>query len=109
MKDDAYYHDAVLWAVEKGITLGTSKTTFSPDATVTRGQSVTFLYRFTGEKADGVCPFTDVMTSDYFYDPVVWASVNEITAGKSATSFAPKDDCTRGQIVTFLYRAMGKA
>lgn len=109
VKDDAYYHDAVLWAVEKGITLGTSKTTFSPDATVTRGQSVTFLYRFTGEKADGVCPFTDVMTSDYFYDPVVWASVNEITAGKSATSFAPKDDCTRGQIVTFLYRAMGKA
>ena len=106
VKAGAYYYDAVLWAVEKGITQGTSKTAFSPNAAVTRGQSVTFLYRFTGEKTEGPCPFTDVAETDYCHDAVVWAAKTGVTAGKTATLFAPNDDCTRGQIVTLLYRAM---
>lgn len=104
-KDD-YYYDAVLWAVEKGITEGTSATTFSPRATVTRGQVVTFLWRALGKTSvSSVNPFTDVKTSDYFCDAVLWAVKNDVTKGMSATSFMPNDGCTRGQIVTFLYRA----
>lgn len=104
-KDD-YYYDAVLWAVEKGITEGTSATTFSPRATVTRGQVVTFLWRALGKASvSSVNPFTDVKTSDYFCDAVLWAVKNDVTKGMSATSFMPNDGCTRGQIVTFLYRA----
>ncbi len=104
-KDD-YYYDAVLWAVEKGITEGTSATTFSPRATVTRGQVVTFLWRALGKTSvSSVNPFTDVKTSDYFCDAVLWAVKNDVTKGMSATSFMPDDGCTRGQIVTFLYRA----
>ena len=107
--DDAYFAKAVQWAVEKNITSGTGETTFSPNATVTRAQSVTFLYRFRGEKTHGVNPFTDVAEGAYYYDAVLWAAAKGVTTGKTADTFAPDDDCTRGQIVTFLYRAMGQA
>lgn len=99
-----YFYKAVLWAYENGITQGTSDTEFSPNETVTRGQTVTFLYRSTGEKTDGENPFTDVMDSDYYYESVLWAYGNDITSGTSDTAFSPNDNCLRGQIVTFLYR-----
>ncbi len=105
VKKDAYYYDAVLWAVEKGITNGMDATHFAPDATCTRGQIVTFLYRAAGKpKVSGSNPFTDVKMTDYFYDAVLWAVKNEITNGVDATHFAPASTCTRGQVVTFLYR-----
>ena len=105
----AYYYDAVMWAVEKGITQGTGATTFSPDATCTRGQMATFLYRFSKSPAvTGVNPFDDVNDTDYYCDPIRWAYENDITEGTSATTFSPKADCTRGQIVTFLYRLLGE-
>ena len=105
----AYYYDAVLWAVEQGITTGTSSTTFSPNATVTRGQTVTFLYRFAGQPAvSGSSSFTDVNSSDYYAAAVQWAKEQGITSGTSATTFSPTSDCTRGQIVTFLYRQLAK-
>ena len=105
----AYYYDAVLWAVEQGITTGTSSTTFSPNATVTRGQTVTFLYRFAGQPAvSGSSSFTDVNSSDYYAAAVQWAKEQGITSGTSATTFSPTNDCTRGQIVTFLYRQLAK-
>ncbi|WP_458863295.1 S-layer homology domain-containing protein [Acidaminobacterium chupaoyuni] len=105
---DAYYYDAVLWAVEKGITQGTSATTFSPNDICTRGQVVTFQYRAAGEPAvTAANPFTDVKSGDYWYNAVLWAVGKEITVGTSATTFSPLDDCTRGQIVTFLYRQLG--
>ena len=103
---DAYYYDAVLWAVEKGVTSGTSATTFSPDATVTRGQTVTFLYRNAGSpEVSGTMPFTDVEADAYYAKAVQWAVQQKITTGTSETTFSPMSDCTRGQIVTFLYRA----
>ena len=101
----AYYYDAVLWAVERGITAGTSATTFSPDATCTRGQIVTFLYRAVGTTTSGTNPFVDVADSAYYADAVKWAVAEGVTAGTSATTFSPDASCTRGQIVTFLYRA----
>ena len=105
-----YYYKAVLWAVEKGITNGTSSTTFEPGASCTRGQVVTFLWRAQGEPspASGSNPFTDVSSAQYYYKPVLWAVGHDpqITNGTSATTFSPADTCTRGQIVTFLYRAM---
>ena len=105
----AYYYDAVLWAVEQGITTGTSATTFSPNATVTRGQTVTFLYRFAGQPAvNGSSSFTDVNSSDYYAAAVQWAKEQGITSGTSDTTFSPTSDCTRGQIVTFLYRQLAK-
>ena len=105
----AYYYDAVLWAVEQGITTGTSATTFSPNATVTRGQTVTFLYRFAGQPAvSGSSSFTDVNSSDYYAAAVQWAKEQGITSGTSDTTFSPSNDCTRGQIVTFLYRQLAK-
>lgn len=105
----AYYYDAVLWAVEQGITTGTSATTFSPNATVTRGQTVTFLYRFAGQPAvSGSSSFTDVNSSDYYATAVQWAKEQGITSGTSDTTFSPTNDCTRGQIVTFLYRQLAK-
>ena len=105
----AYYYDAVLWAVEQGITTGTSATTFSPNATVTRGQTVTFLYRFAGQPAvSGSSSFTDVNSSDYYAAAVQWAKEQGITSGTSDTTFSPTNDCTRGQIVTFLYRQLAK-
>ena len=108
---DAYYYDAVLWAVEQGITTGTGDgTTFSPLDTCTRSQVVTFLWRAKGcpEPASAVNPFTDVKESDYFYKPVLWAVEQGITTGTSATTFAPLDTCTSSQVVTFLWRANGQ-
>lgn len=105
---DAFYYDAVLWAVSKGITSGTSATTFSPDATVTRGQTVTFLYRAAGAPAvTGANAFTDVAADAFYASAVQWAVQEGITSGTSTNTFSPDNDCTRGQIVTFLYRYMG--
>ena len=105
---DAYYYDTVLWAVEQGITSGTSDTTFSPNASCTRAQMVTFLWRANGSpKADGANPFTDVSADAYYYDAVLWAVKEGITSGASATTFAPDMTVTRGQTVTFLWRANG--
>lgn len=102
---DAYYFKALLWAIENGITNGTSATTFSPDATCTRGQMVTFLYRRAKTPAvSGSVSFTDVTDNDYFSDAVVWAVQGGITNGTTATTFSPYNNCTRGQMVTFLYR-----
>ena len=108
VKPDAYYYKAVLWAVEKGITTGTGPNTFRPDQTCTRGQIVTFLWRFHGSPnpAFPKNTFTDVPETEFYAKAVAWAVENEVTKGKSATSFAPNDVCTRAQIVTFLERAM---
>lgn len=104
----AYYYDAVKWAVENGVTEGTSTTTFSPDASCTRAQMVTFLWRANGSpKAAGANPFTDVQAGSYYYDAVLWAVEKGITSGTSATTFAPNATVTRGQTVTFLHRANG--
>ena len=105
----AYYHDPVYWAVDKGITSGTSPTTFSPTRTCTRGQIVTFLWKAMGspEPASLNNPFTDVSSGDYFFKPVLWAKEKGITSGTSATTFSPGNPCTRGQIVTFLWKALG--
>ncbi|QIB67991.1 S-layer homology domain-containing protein [Aminipila butyrica] len=100
-----YYYDAVLWALEKGITEGTSATTFGSDATVTRSQTAVFLWRATGSPAaDKANSFKDVAEADYYYNAVQWAAQNGITTGVSDTTFSAGDPCTRGQIVTFLYR-----
>lgn len=105
---NAYYADAVAWAVENGITSGTSDTTFSPNAACTRAQMMTFLWRAAGSpKAAGNNPFTDLDASAYYYDAVLWAVSEGITSGTSATTFGPNDTVTRGQTVTFLYRASG--
>ncbi len=104
-----YYTKAVLWAVEQGITNGSSATTFSPDDTVTRGQTVTFLWRTEGSESISVDnPFTDVPANQYYSDAVLWAVKNQITTGKTASLFGPEDPCTRAQIVTFLYRAFNQ-
>ena len=103
----AYYYDAVLWAAENGITGGTSATTFSPNANCTRAQIITFLWR--SQKcpaADTVNPFTDVAADSYYANAVLWAAENGITGGTTATTFTPNNNCTRAQIVTFLYRCM---
>ncbi|MEI3579309.1 MAG: S-layer homology domain-containing protein [Acutalibacteraceae bacterium] len=108
MPASAYYADAVKWAVEQGITSGTSATTFSPDMSCTRAQIVTFLWRANGApKADGANPFTDVSADAYYYDAVLWAVKEGITSGTSATTFSPDATVTRAQTVTFLYRAAG--
>lgn len=106
---DAYYAKAVAWAAENGITTGTSKTTFSPDETVTRGQTVTFLYRAHKGAASGENPFADLAEGAFYTDAVQWAVVERITTGTSETTFSPNADCLRAQIVTFLYRAYNKA
>ena len=105
----AYYYDAVLWAVEQGITNGLTSTTFAPDQTCTRGQIVTFLWRAEGEPAptSTQSPFTDVPAGQWYTDAILWAVENGITKGMGEGTFAPDEPCTRGQIVTFLYRAMG--
>ena len=102
-----YFHDAVEWAVDKGITSGTGANTFSPNASCTRGQMVTFLWRAAGSPAPKSAenPFTDVNKGDYFYDAVLWAVEQGITSGTSATTFSPNATVTRGQTVTFLWRA----
>ena len=102
---DAYYAEAVRWAVSKGITSGTTETTFSPDATVTRAQTVSFLYRHAGSPAVSGNSFADVNADAYYANAVAWAVAEEITAGTSTNTFSPNADCTRGQIVSFLYRA----
>ena len=103
-----YYYDAVLWAVENGVTNGTSATTFGPDVAVSRAQIVTFLWRAHGSpKATGANPFTDVSTSDYYYNAVLWAVANGVTNGTSATTFSPDTAVTRAQAVTFQWRASG--
>ena len=104
----SYYEDAVLWAVREGITSGTTATTFSPGASCTRAQMVTFLWRAAGSpKASGSNPFRDVSADTYYYDAVLWAVENGITSGISADAFAPDAMVTRAQTVTFLYRAAG--
>lgn len=107
INDDAYYKDAVIWAVENGITKGTSGTMFSPDAACTRAQAVTFLWRAAGSPAPKATamPFADVKAGSYYYDAVLWAVENGITKGTSDTTFSPDVKCTRAQIVTFLWRA----
>lgn len=99
-----YYYSAVLWAVENGITRGTGADTFSPGATVTRGQTVTFLYRAAGSPAVSGGSFSDVAANAYYADAVAWASQHNITSGTGNGQFSPNVDCTRAQIVTFLYR-----
>ena len=102
---DSYYYDAVLWAVENGITKGTSSTTFSPDDTCTRTQIVTFLWRSEQSPAAGSSnPFTDVSADAYYADAVLWAVKEAITTGTTRTTFSPDAECTRAQIVTFLWR-----
>ncbi len=108
VKSNEYYYKAVLWAVENGITTGLSATTFGPNATCTRGQVATFLWRSQGEPAPKSTnnPFKDVKSSDYYFKAVLWAVENEVTQGMGGGKFAPNASCTRGQIVTFLYRAI---
>lgn len=104
-----YYETAVLWAVENGITCGTSATTFSPDATCNRAQFATFLWRALGMPDAGASnPFTDVTEDAYYYDAVLWAAEEGIVLGTSATTFSPNASCTRAQAVTFLWRAAGR-
>ena len=109
VKPGDYFYDAVSWAVEKGITTGTSATTFSPNASCTRAQIVTFLWRASGspEPKTASNPFTDVAANAYYCKAVLWAAENGITTGTSATTFSPNAPCTRAQGVTFLWRANG--
>ena len=101
----SYYYDAVLWAVENGITKGTSDTTFSPNMTCTRAQIVAFLWRSEKSPAAGTAnPFADVKSAAYYADAVLWAAKEDITKGTTNTTFSPDADCTRAQIVTFLWR-----
>ena len=109
----SYYYDAVLWAVEQGITVGTSATTFSPDAKCTRAQIMTFIYRSQQAQGGGMQgawmiqnPFDDVDLESYYGEAVMWAVANHVTSGTTDTTFSPNADCTRAQIVTFLYRSM---
>ena len=105
VKAGSYYYDAVLWAVEQGITKGTSDTTFSPDATCSRAQIVAFLWRSEKSPAAGTAnPFADVKSTAYYADAVLWAVKEDITKGTTNTTFSPNADCTRAQIVTFLWR-----
>ena len=107
--EDAYYAKAVAWAVENGITGGTGNGKFSPDATCTRAQAVTFLYRASGSPAvSGSAAFSDVATDAYYASAVKWAEKNGITGGIGNGLFGSGDNCTRAQIVTFLYRAFNK-
>ena len=110
VKSDRYYYKAVLWAAENGITTGTSAATFSPNAICTRAQVVTFLWRY--EKSPSPItannPFLDIKPKHYYYEAVLWAAENNVTAGTSATTFSPTATCARGQIVTFLYRDLAK-
>ena len=102
-----YYTDAVLWAVENGITNGLTADTFGPTATCNRAQVVTFLWRAAGSRNSGLTenPFADVAAGSWFEQPVLWALENGVTTGASATTFNPNGQCLRAQVVTFLYRA----
>ena len=108
VSEDDWYYQAVLWAVEKGITGGTSATTFSPDDTCTRAQVVTFLYAASGKPTvEGASSFADVADDVWFAKPVIWAVQNDITGGIGGGCFGPDNTCTRAQIALFLYKAMG--
>ena len=103
----SYYEDAVIWVVDKGITKGTSETMFSPDATCTRAQIVTFLWRANGSPAvSGNSAFTDVAADAYYAAAVTWAEKNDITGGIGGGLFGSNNNCTRAQIVTFIYRSV---
>ena len=106
----AFYARAVAWAVEQGITKGTTETTFAPDVTCTRGQIVTFLWRFKGNPAPASdeSGFDDVEANAFYARAVAWAVEAGVTKGTTSTTFAPNDTCTRGQVVTFLYRAVAE-
>lgn len=106
----AYCYDAILWAVENGITKGTDATHFSPNATVTRAQFVTFLWRYAGEPApkNMSCSFNDVDANAFYYKAVLWAVENGVTTGKTATQFAPGATCTRCEVAAFMFRAFSK-
>lgn len=107
LRGGEYYYKAVLWAVEQGITAGTSPKTFSPEALCTRGQMAVFLHRYSGSpKPDGSQMFSDVPGSAYYSDAVQWAVQNGITNGTSKTTFSPEVSCTRGQMAAFLYRLL---
>lgn len=108
VKESDYFYNAVLWAVENGVTAGMSADTFAPHSNCTRSQIVSFIHRWAGapKVKNAANPFTDVKESHWFYDAVLWAVENNITAGMSATTFAPNNKCTRGQIVCFLERWM---
>ncbi len=112
VKSSDWFYEPVLWAVNAvpQITAGTSETTFSPNKNCTRGQIVTFLWRSQGcpEPTSKTNPFTDVKTEDYFFKAVLWAVEKNVTSGKTATTFAPKENCTRAQAVTFLWRTAGE-
>ncbi len=105
-----YYAKAALWAVSKGITVGTSATTFSPNATCTRAEIMTFLYRYAGQPAitANVVSFGDVRPTDYYYNATLWAAQNGISVGIGNGQYGPSNPCTRGQIVTFLYKYNNK-
>ena len=105
---DKYYYKAVLWAVENKVTSGTSATTFSPNASCTRGQIVTFLWNAAGKPAASGTTFGDVPSNQYYAAAVAWAVEKKITSGTSTTTFSPNDTCTRAQIVSFLYRESGE-
>ena len=106
VKESDYFYDAVLWAVENGITAGVSAVEFAPDDECTRAQVVTFLYAVAGRPhVDGVNVFADVSDSDWYTIPVIWARDHEVTDGIGGGKFGPDKICTRGQIVTFLYQA----
>ena len=104
----SYYAKAVAWAIENGITNGMTETTFAPDATCTRGQGVTFLYRALKGSVGATSSFVDVPANAFYADAVGWAVSGKVTDGTSNTTFSPDDNCTRGQIVTFLFRAYSK-
>ena len=104
---DSYYYNAVLWAMENGITVGTSSTTFSPDLKCSRAHIMTFLWRSEKSPAAGsVNPFTDVSADAYYADAVLWAVKESVTNGTSSATFSPDADCTRAQIVTFIWRTL---
>ncbi len=108
VKENDYFYKAVLWAVEKGITKGKTETAFDPNGTVTRGQAVTFQWRTAGEPASSAqSSFTDIKDGAYYFNAVLWAVEKGITKGKTETAFDPDGNCTRGQVVTFLYRQLG--
>ncbi len=108
VQESDYFYKAVLWAVENSITAGTNATHFSPNAKCTRGQVATFLWRLAGCVQPSALenPFLDVTEDEYYYNAVLWAVEQGITAGTGETTFSPRATCSRGQIVTFLYRAL---
>ena len=107
---NVYYAQDVCWALDNAVTSGTSDVTFSPDAAVTRGQAVTFLWRAMGEPApkSTICPFTDVKSHDYYYQAVLWAMEQGVTNGTGPNTFSPNATLTRGHIITFLWRTAGR-